>query len=64
MVTGGRNLIFPGLSAHPTLCSSPLQQSCWGSEPIFSACYKPVCLLLLPGLTGTLALLPEPQEPP
>lgn len=64
MVTGGRNLIFPGLSAHPTLRSSRLQQSCWGSAPISSAHYKPVFLLLLPGLTGILALLPEPQEPP
>ena len=64
MVTGGRNLIFPGLSAHPTLRSAHLQQSCWGSAPISSARYKPVFLLLLPGLTGTLALLPEPQEPP
>lgn len=51
LITGGRNLIFSGLSAHPTLWSSPVQQSWWGSEPISSAHYKPVCLLLLPGLT-------------
>lgn len=33
MVTGGRNLIFPGLSAHPTLWSSPLQQPAGAQSP-------------------------------
>lgn len=32
-MTGGRNLIFPGLSAHPTLGSSPLQQSAGAESP-------------------------------
>lgn len=64
LVMVASNLICPGLSAHPTHWGSPLQQPCWGSEPISSAQDKPVCLLLLPGYSGTLALLPEPQEPP